>query len=379
MNVLHYSSATTPRRVLMVSDAVGGVWQYSLELARALSAAGTATTLVSMGAELSAARARELEPIPGVRHINRPCKLEWMHDPWDDVDRTATWLMTIADAEDVDVVHLNGFAQAAFAWRQPVVVVGHSCVASWWASVERTPIPESWDVYRERVRAGLRLADAVVAPSHAMLSSLERQYGPLPRSTVVPNARSERDWRPARKEPFVLAAGRLWDPAKNLALLDRAAARLDWPVVVCGPTVGPGGERASADAVEVRGDCDATSLQDLMGRAAIYALPARYEPFGLSVLEAALSGCALVLGDIPSLRENWDGVADFVSPDDDEGLATAVRALAREPARLEARGRAARERAVRFTPERQREGYLDAYARAIDHRLRSASSQVATA
>ncbi len=33
-------------------------------------------------------------------------------------------------------------------------------------------------------------------------------------------------------------------------------------------------------------------------------LPARYEPFGLSVLEAALSGCALVLGDIPSLRES---------------------------------------------------------------------------
>ena len=48
----------------------------------------------------------------------------------------------------------------------------------------------------------------------------------------------------------------------------------------------------------------------------IYALPARYEPFGLSVLEAALSGCALVLGDIPSLREIWDGAALFVDPDD---------------------------------------------------------------
>jgi hypothetical protein len=45
-------------------------------------------------------------------------------------------------------------------------------------------------------------------------------------------------------------------------------------------------------------------------------LPARYEPFGLSVLEAALSGCALVPGDIASLRGNWDGVAEFVCPDD---------------------------------------------------------------
>jgi glycogen(starch) synthase len=45
-------------------------------------------------------------------------------------------------------------------------------------------------------------------------------------------------------------------------------------------------------------------------------LPARYEPFGLSVLEAALSGCALVLGDIASLREVWGGAACYVRPGD---------------------------------------------------------------
>ena len=52
------------------------------------------------------------------------------------------------------------------------------------------------------------------------------------------------------------------------------------------------------------------------GDASIFALPARYEPFGLSILEAALSGCALVLGDLPSLRELWTGAAMFVPPDD---------------------------------------------------------------
>ena len=40
--------------------------------------------------------------------------------------------------------------------------------------------------------------------------------------------------------------------------------------------------------------------------------------FGFSVLEAALSGCALVLGDIPSLREIWGDAALFVPPDDTE-------------------------------------------------------------
>ncbi len=46
-------------------------------------------------------------------------------------------------------------------------------------------------------------------------------------------------------------------------------------------------------------------MREQYARAAIFAHPARYEPFGLSVLEAALSGCALVLGDISSLRELW--------------------------------------------------------------------------
>ena len=64
-------------------------------------------------------------------------------------------------------------------------------------------------------------------------------------------------------------------------------------------------------------------------RAAIYALPARYEPFGLSALEAALSGCALVLGDIPSLREVWGDAAVFVPPDDAGGLRDALYAADR--------------------------------------------------
>jgi glycosyltransferase involved in cell wall biosynthesis len=50
--------------------------------------------------------------------------------------------------------------------------------------------------------------------------------------------------------------------------------------------------------------------------ASIYVLPARYEPFGLTILEAALSGCALVLGGIESLKENWAQAAIFINPAD---------------------------------------------------------------
>ena len=41
---------------------------------------------------------------------------------------------------------------------------------------------------------------------------------------------------------------------------------------------------------------DPSGSSSQLSAASVYVLPAKYEPFGLSVLEAALSGCALVLG-----------------------------------------------------------------------------------
>jgi glycosyltransferase involved in cell wall biosynthesis len=99
-----------------------------------------------------------------------------------------------------------------------------------------------------------------------------------------------------------------------------------------------------------------------MACAAIYALPARYEPFGLSVLEAALSACALVLGDIASLHENWDDVAVFVPPGDDAALANALLALAVDATRRTRMGLAARARArTQFGLDGMARAYFAAY------------------
>ena len=58
-------------------------------------------------------------------------------------------------------------------------------------------------------------------------------------------------------------------------------------------------------------------VDDWFSRATVYAAPSLYEPFGLAPLQAALHGCALVLSDIGSFRELWDGCAEFVPPGDD--------------------------------------------------------------
>jgi glycosyltransferase involved in cell wall biosynthesis len=347
----------------MTADTVGGVWTYALELCRALARDGVQVELATLGAPLSPAQWVEAGEVPGLSIHESRFQLEWMDDPWEDVRASGEWLLELEARLAPDIIHLNGYCHGALAWRTPVLVVAHSCVLSWWEAVKGEPAPGRYARYREEVARGLRAAACVVAPSEAMLTAAERHYGRFRATRVIPNARRSESFRPSPKEPFVLAAGRLWDEAKNLAALEAVAPRLPFPVRVAGETQHPGGgSDARARQVQPLGRLTPEELAGWMGRAAVYALPARYEPFGLSVLEAALAGCALVLGDIPSLREVWGDAALFVHPDDGDGLAETLRGLMADPARRERQATRARARALTFTPRRMAEAYLELYA-----------------
>jgi glycosyltransferase involved in cell wall biosynthesis len=347
----------------MTADTVGGVWTYSLELARALAPHGVEVALATMGATLSLHQRGQLQRLQNVEVYESAFKLEWMDDPWLDVARAGDWLLTLENEIDPDVVHLNGYAHGALPWREPHLVVGHSCVLSWWRAVRGEAAPEGWREYAKAVSRGLRGADLVVAPSRAMMAALQRHYGPLESTAVVPNGRDCSLYAPMKKRHCILAAGRLWDEAKNIAALDCVAANLDWPVHVAGDALHPSGAKYRPRHLKLLGALSESDLASRLAHAAIYALPARYEPFGLSILEAALSGCALVLGDIPSLRENWEGAAIFVGPDDATALESALSDLIGNEHRRRCLAAKARERAVCFSPERMAAGYLCAYAR----------------
>jgi glycogen synthase len=347
--------------VLLTTDTVGGVWTYALDLARALAPHGVSVELATMGAPPSDSQLRDASALPNVTLHESRFKLEWMQDPWDDVARAGEWLLELESGTRPDVVHLNGYAHASLPWQSPVLVVGHSCVLSWWEAVKGEPAPPSWDRYRRAVQAGVRAADLVVAPSTAMLAALYRHYGPLRAGRVIPNGRDPDLYRAGPKEDFILSAGRLWDEAKNLAALERVAPDLPWPVYVAGDDRCPDGNGRPARNVRCLGKLPPRDLADQFARASIYALPARYEPFGLSVLEAALSGCALVLGDIPSLREVWGDAAEYVPPEDPEALERTLRWLIESPVERASLSIAARQRATRYSAESLAEKYLAAY------------------
>lgn len=341
-----------PRRILMTLDAAGGVWQYAMALAGELRRAGSALMFAGVGPRPTPAQMAEAQAIGS---------LVWLQSPPDWLAADEQALLPLADEiaalvreHDMDLVHLNAPTQAAaLDVPCPVVAVSHSCVVTWFHVVRGSvPEDETWAWHMPRNSMGFARADMIVSPSEAHASALEACYGALPHLRVVHNAVAPATGK-TKRENIIAAAGRWWDDGKNGKVLDEAAARSIWPVFAAGPTqtTGNGGMafRHATSLGPIRHD----EARELMAQAGIFVSPSLYEPFGLAALEAAHAGTPLVLADIPTYRELWDGAAAFFPPQAVSALAQILNQLARDSDRRTAMGNAARDRAQDFTLARQ--------------------------
>ncbi len=342
-------------KVLVVADVVGGVGAFVEELTRGLSGAGVELHLALLGNHpIDSTGARSCE--------TRDLRLEWMEEPWHDLRATAQWIEQLRATHDPDLIHMNTFAPVLDP-RVPVLLTVHSCVLTWWQAVHGCSAPAGWERYARLARRALDRAELLSVPSRALLDQLAAVHGQLPHAQVIPNGRFVARPAPEDRERLVVTAGRLWDQAKNATLVARAAPAIEGRVALIGP--------GHVEGVETLGPLPHGELLHWLRHAAVFAEPARYEPFGMAALEAALCGCALVLGDIPSLREVWGDAAAFVSPDDPDALGSAVNCLLGDPRLCAQAAAAARSRALRYTPQAMAGGYLSAY-RDVARAVRSA-------
>jgi glycosyltransferase involved in cell wall biosynthesis len=321
------------RRLLLTTDAVGGVWTYSLDLARALAAAEDVVVLLAvLGPTPSADQLTEAAAVPGLQLTDTGLPLDWTAEQEGDVRAAGSVLADLAETGAVDLVQLHSPAlAAAVRFPAPVVSVIHSCVATWWSAVHGNALPADLAWRAALVRQGLERSDLVVAPSQSFAAAVQRNYGEALRLVAIPNGRSSMAF-PVSGPPasFALTAGRLWDSGKNVAAFDRAAALSTFPFRAAGSLEGPDGSRCRLDHAEPLGTLAAGDLASLLAQRPVFVSAALYEPFGLAVLEAAQAGCALVLADRPVFRELWDGAALFVDPLDEHEIAAAVDRLAHD-------------------------------------------------
>jgi glycosyltransferase involved in cell wall biosynthesis len=348
-------------RLLLATDAVGGVWVYSVELARALEPLGVETVLAVMG---PSPNAKQRQEVAGINLIDTGLPLDWLDTSPSELRLAGEALAKFARMEGADIVQVNSAALLAdVRFDQPCVAVQHSCVASWWAALRGTPLPDPFVWRRELVERGLSRAAVVVAPSIAFAAETARIYGVGSPIVPVHNGRRPAIASSGSQADFVFTASRLWDEGKNVTTLDAAAARLKVPFEAAGAQRGPNGAAVQLDHIRLLGELGAARLAALYGARPIFASAALYEPFGLSVLEAAYAGCALVLSDIPTHREIWGGAAIFVPARDDRAFASAIQDLLDDRDEREELGRMARARAQLYTPERMARGMADIYQR----------------
>jgi glycosyltransferase involved in cell wall biosynthesis len=350
-------------RLLIVTDAVGGVWTYSLDLAQALLPLDIEPIIAVIGPPPTR---RQRESVRQLRVIETNLPLDWTALGTTELARTSESLANLARMECIDVVQVNSAALlAGCKFDQPCIAVQHSCVVSWWAAVKKTPLPEDFVWRRDLTYEGLRRAAAVVAPSIAFATETVRIYGDDFPVTVVHNGRRSPRLSSVLEGDFAFTASRLWDEGKDVATLDAAAALLNVPFQAAGALRGPNGATIEVAHLKTLGQLGEPRLSCVLAARPVFASAALYEPFGLSVLEAAQAGCALVLSDIPTHREIWDGAAIFIPARDAQGYASAIEELMRDADERHELGQLAQSRAALYSAERMARGMADVYRRIV--------------
>ncbi|WP_424492879.1 glycosyltransferase family 4 protein [Salinimicrobium sp. GXAS 041] len=354
-------------KILMTTDTVGGVWVYSLELCKALQEYEVEVHLAAMGAWPSEAQMQEVEAIPNVTLYKSDFKLEWMEDPWEDVEKSRKWINSIYHTIYPDVVHLNNYAHIGEDWTCPILTVFHSCVQTWWQAVKGTSAPESWDRYTQVVQESLEESDMVVSPTKAILKKAKSTHNFETATKMIYNGRDMNPSEEKEKEEFILCIGRIWDEAKNLKLLSHIAKNLPWPVYIAGDLKNPGtGEKSEFENVKFLGKLQPYEVREWMQRASIFVSPTKYEPFGLAILEAAKSGCALILSELDTLKEIWEDSAAFFDPEDEPQAQEKILQLIKNDTLRQEFSEKAKSKAKEYSSEKMASEYINLYREIIE-------------
>ncbi|MGH2344321.1 MAG: glycosyltransferase family 4 protein, partial [Chloroflexota bacterium] len=357
-------------RLILTTDAVGGVWHYATTLADGLAERYNAHVMLAVcGRAPSVAQLGDIQlgdrPRGGTVQLEQlAIPLEWEGTANLSYDEALQQVLDLALRWKAHLVHANEhYLGEIGASGMPVVVVSHSDLCSWRARVLNEEMPVVDQAYMHRLKSGLAAAAAVIAPSMMVAEALGRWYAYSGVVRLIANGVSPHTGSTALSRPLdAIMVGRLWDKAKNLACFAGMAEGLSGRMCVAiGETVGPQGlvSEGTSRYVQFVGALPHAEVRTYMARSQVFVSPAFYDPFGLAAVEAALAGCALVLSDIASYRAIWADCALYFDPRNSHALRRQVEAiLADQAMRLEMAERATQRARLLYSAERMTAAYM---------------------
>jgi Glycosyltransferase len=260
------------------------------------------------------------------------------------------------DPSRYDVLIIDALARVVVApwidsWRtyRPIVALIH----------ELPTIAGANDLYEYEWERTLLRADVLVTVSdEGAMALIERGADPTRMYIASGGCDRLRNFIPTNlpRETLVISVGQ-WIPRKNVAHLVRSwdqIAPTTWRLELIGETdadpdyateVWQAIRHCSAPVI-VRGVLPDDKLAECYARASIFALPSRFEGYGLVFAEALACGLPVIagaVGPVPTLVGNG-GI--LVPPDDEQALVNALRTVMADPLLRQHLSEAAQQRAA---------------------------------
>jgi glycosyltransferase involved in cell wall biosynthesis len=197
--------------------------------------------------------------------------------------------------------------------------------------------------FAEQARHAAAHADMIIAVSRFTATQVTELLGvDQTRIRVIPHgvAAPVDSGKPENREKLILFAGAL-QLRKNVGGLVKAFERLpsDWRLVLAGSAKGYGAdailrqiaESSCRERIQVTGYAAREKLEELYGKASIFAFPSFDEGFGIPILEAMAHGVPVMTSNRPALVEVASDAALLVDPYDTDEIASALRRLIDDP------------------------------------------------
>jgi glycosyltransferase involved in cell wall biosynthesis len=311
----------------------GGVESHCEQLSTALVRAGCEVVVFSRRPYVEAARKEHqgvrLVPLPAIRH-------RYLETP------LHTLLAVLAAAWcRPDVLHIHAIGPALLT---PLAkVLGMRIVVTSHGSNYRHP---KWGWIARRVfqlgeRAGVTVADELIAVADTIAASIEDRYGVrpwvIPNGVAPPQKGGSAELMHAlglESRRYVLSVGRL-APVKGFEVLIDAFATLRWPgwtLVIVGDADHDDRYRDALQAraraagrVVLTGRLASTQVAELYDHAGLFVLASYYEGLPIALLEAMSYGLPCVASDIPAHREVGLDPRWLSPPGDVAALAARIR------------------------------------------------------
>jgi len=306
------------------------------------------------------------------------------------IDKFAIFPAALTRAADwADIVHICDHSNAMYSLHistRPVIVTCHDMLAVRGALGEDTDCPGSrtGKLLQRWIVSGLRRADRLACVSTATFEDVKRIVrtrslslqvilnGLNYRYTVLPEEATQlRLSQVPRVRPghFLLHVGsnlRRKNREGVIRVFADISRSLDLDLVLAGPQLTPellelASSLGCADKVIPVVKPANEILEALYNSAFALFYPSRFEGFGWPLIEAQACGCPVICSQCPPFREIVGDSVLMREVDDEDGFATDIARLAREPQERSALRQLGLQNAHRYRPDKMISAYISLY------------------